>query len=108
MLAERFAQVRDAFVLDGAGPRFMQDREELVGGVVPISGLLIDSPGANTIKNNVDLFVKRGRVTTLSRAAAAMSLFALQTFAPSGGAGHRTSLRGGGPLTTLPPARFLA
>ncbi|WP_239500552.1 type I-E CRISPR-associated protein Cse1/CasA, partial [Streptococcus pneumoniae] len=30
----------------------------------------------------------------------------LQTYAPSGGAGHRTSLRGGGPLTTLlAPAR---
>jgi CRISPR system Cascade subunit CasA len=30
-----------------------------------------------------------------------MALFTLQTYAPSGGAGHRTSLRGGGPLTTL-------
>lgn len=30
-----------------------------------------------------------------------MALYALQAFAPSGGAGHRTSLRGGGPLTTL-------
>lgn len=31
----------------------------------------------------------------------AASLFTLQINAPSGGAGHRTSVRGGGPLTTL-------
>jgi CRISPR system Cascade subunit CasA len=30
-----------------------------------------------------------------------MALYTLQQFAPSGGAGHRTSLRGGGPLVTL-------
>jgi CRISPR system Cascade subunit CasA len=30
-----------------------------------------------------------------------MAIFTLQVNAPSGGAGHRTSLRGGGPLTTL-------
>ena len=62
---------------------------------------LIESPGANTIKENKDLFQKRAQVEALSRGAAAMALFALQTFAPSGGAGHRTSLRGGGPLTTI-------
>jgi CRISPR system Cascade subunit CasA len=28
-------------------------------------------------------------------------LLTLQTYAPAGGAGHRTSLRGGGPLSTL-------
>jgi CRISPR system Cascade subunit CasA len=30
-----------------------------------------------------------------------MALYNLHQFAPSGGAGHRTSLRGGGPLVTL-------
>jgi CRISPR system Cascade subunit CasA len=30
-----------------------------------------------------------------------MALLTLQTYAPAGGQGHRTSLRGGGPLTTL-------
>jgi CRISPR system Cascade subunit CasA len=38
----------------------------------------------------------------IGRGAAAIALYALQSFAPSGGAGHRVSLRGGGPLTTLP------
>ena len=44
---------------------------------------------------------KRGGVLVLSRAAAAMALFTLNAYAPPGGAGHRTSLRGGGPMTTL-------
>ncbi|MBM3518222.1 MAG: type I-E CRISPR-associated protein Cse1/CasA, partial [Alphaproteobacteria bacterium] len=51
--------------------------------------------------NNADLFVKRAEVAVLSRALAAAALLTLQTYAPSGGKGHRTSLRGGGPLTTL-------
>jgi CRISPR system Cascade subunit CasA len=37
----------------------------------------------------------------LSISTAALALLTLQTMAPSGGAGHRTSLRGGGPLSTL-------
>jgi CRISPR system Cascade subunit CasA len=66
-----------------------------------VEALLIDAPGANTIRDNADHFVKRGRTVALSRAGAAAVLATLQTSAPSGGAGHRTSLRGGGPLTTL-------
>ncbi len=44
---------------------------------------------------------KRSRTPVLGLPAATIALFALQTFAPAGGAGHRTSLRGNGPLTTL-------
>ncbi|MCC3246303.1 type I-E CRISPR-associated protein Cse1/CasA [Methylocystis sp. WRRC1] len=101
-LDEAFAPFVAAFVLDGEGARFGQDMDALADAdETPISGLLIEAPGANTIKENKDLFQKRGQVQGLSRAAAAMALFTLQTFAPSGGAGHRVSLRGGGPLTTL-------
>lgn len=101
-LDEAFAPFADAFILDGDGPRFGQDVDSLGDAEeYPVSGLLIEAPGANTLKENKDLFQKRGQVETLSRAAAAMALFTLQTFAPSGGAGHRTSLRGGGPMTTL-------
>lgn len=96
-----FAPLARAFVLDGDGPRFGQDAEEIAGEVVPVSQLLIEAPGANTVKRNLDHFVRRGGVETLSRAGAAMALFTLQTYAPSGGAGHRVSVRGGGPLTTL-------
>lgn len=101
-LDEAFAPFAAAFTLDGEGPRFGQDMDALADAdETPVSGLLIEAPGANTIKENKDLFQKRGQVHSLSRAAAAMALFTLQTFAPSGGAGHRVSVRGGGPLTTL-------
>lgn len=91
------------FHLLGERPLFMQDltlkqEEENVMGV---AALLIDSPGENTIKNDTDFFVKRGRIETLCPACAAMALYTMQAFAPSGGAGYRTSLRGGGPLSTL-------
>ena len=97
-----FAPWAQCFSLDGPGPRFMQDLDELAeADEKEISGLLIDAPGDNALRNNTDFFIKRGRVPVLGRAAAAMALFTLQTYAPSGGVGHRTSLRGGGPLTTL-------
>ncbi len=96
-----FGSVAEAFVLDGDGPRFCQDLDPLEGEESPIERLLIDTPGDNTLRRNADLLVKRGRLESLGRPAAAMALYALQAFAPSGGAGHRTSMRGGGPLTTL-------
>lgn len=103
-LHNAFGAHSDAFLLDGDGPRFMQDltlTPEEAGEPVPIGSLLIESPGANTITHNADLFIKRGGVNRLCPACAAAALFTLQGFAPSGGAGNRTSLRGGGPLTTL-------
>lgn len=102
VLRECFAPVARAFNLDGPGPRFLQDLDPLsVAKEKEIGALLIDAPGTSTLRKNADLFVKRGGVPVLSRAAAAMALFTLNAFAPSGGAGHRTSLRGGGPMTTL-------
>lgn len=103
-LRRRFAKVRDAFELGGPGPRFMQDSDRLENdgkGRKRVSALLIDSPAEKTRKENTDLFVKRDQVNTLGRAAAAMALFTINSYAPQGGSGHRTSLRGGGPLTTL-------
>lgn len=107
VLHEAFAPLAHAFVLDGDGPRFMQDAEAFAGDANPVETLLIDAPGSQTRKKNADHFVKRDAVTTMSRAAAAMALFTLQSFAPAGGAGNRVGLRGGGPLTTLaiPPWR---
>ena len=101
-LRQRFASIDHAFCLDGPGPRFLQDLDSLAGAEEKeIAALLIDAPGAQTLRNNADLFVKRGGVPVMCRAAAAMALFTLSAYAPAGGAGHRTSLRGGGPLTTL-------
>ena len=98
-----FAPVEAAFEFDGDGPRFMQDFNLRAGGgaTCDIGALLIESPGANTVKKNRDHFVKRGRVDGLCPHCVAMALLTLQINAPSGGAGHRTGLRGGGPLTTL-------
>lgn len=92
-----------AFELDGDGPRFMQDIDtDLCSGEPEhIAALLMDSPGGNALRLNTDHFVKRGEVKQLSPALAATALFSLQTNAPAGGQGNRTSLRGGGPLTTL-------
>lgn len=93
-----------AFTLDGEGPRFLQDfsaSDLAEQAPVPIENLLIDAAGENTQKLNKDLFVKRNRVPAMGLPAAAMALITLQTYAPSGGQGHRTSMRGGGPLTTL-------
>lgn len=93
-----------AFDLDGDGPRFFQDitaadfSETEPGS---IGQLLMETPGDQTLRLNKDLFVKRNRVERLGRPAAAMALLTLQTYAPMGGQGHRTSMRGGGPLTTL-------
>lgn len=102
VLRARFNSIADAFDFDGAGPRFLQDRDPLDSAEEKaVVALLIDAPGAQTLRNNTDLFVKRGGAPVLGRAAAAMALFTLNAYAPAGGAGHRTSLRGGGPLTTL-------
>lgn len=89
------------FKYDGDGPRFMQDLSLDSPPDVPIASLLIDSPGENAIKNNSDHFVKRGRIQHVCPHCAVTALLTLQINAPAGGAGNRTGLRGGGPLTTL-------
>ncbi len=96
-----FAPLAHAFNLDGEGPRFLQDFEDLVSDPEPVERLLIEAPGESATKQNTDLLVRRGRVLSLGRAGAAMALFTLQSWAPEGGRGNLTGLRGGGPLTTL-------
>lgn len=100
-LQARLDPIAHAFDLDGDGPRAFQDLDPLDGDEIPVERLLIEAPGDQSIRRNTDLFARRDRVRHLSRAAAAAALVTLQTYAPSGGRGHRTSLRGGGPLTTL-------
>lgn len=93
----------DAFQFDGDGPRIFQDLslKPSEADEVAISQLLIDSPGDNAIRNHTDWWIKRGRVEALCPACAFTALATLQINAPSGGAGNRTGVRGGGPLTTL-------
>jgi CRISPR system Cascade subunit CasA len=103
-LEQAFGALPDAFQLDGDGVRFLQDFSAEDFAKVkpwPIERLLFDAPGEQSVELNKDLFVKRGTVSVLGAPAAAMGLITMQAHAPSGGAGYRTSMRGGGPLTTL-------
>ena len=110
VLGEKLAAIAFAFTLDGDGARCFQDINPLADSESkPITALLIDAPGENAEKKNTDLFVKRSEAQGLCPAYAAAALVTLQTFAPAGGQGNRTSMRGGGPLTTLPlPRRKVA
>ncbi|MBP9008710.1 MAG: type I-E CRISPR-associated protein Cse1/CasA [Methanospirillum sp.] len=101
VLKEQFRQIQDAFSLDGKGPRFMQDISIGDEKTNSVDGLLIEMPGENTVKKNTDFFVKRDTVKQMCASCAAMALFTLQVNGPGGGAGHKTGLRGGGPLTSV-------
>ncbi len=100
-LKAAFEPIADAFNLYGSGPRFMQETGLEDGKTWPIDNLLIDMPEASKNSDNTDWFVKRGLIETLCPACTAMALYTLQTNAPGGGRGHMTSMRGGGPMTTL-------
>jgi CRISPR system Cascade subunit CasA len=66
ILDAAFAFVAHAFALDGDGPRFLQDFEDLISDPEPIERLLIEAPGASTVRDNTDLLVHRGRVANPS------------------------------------------
>ena len=101
MLRAAMKPLAPAFNLLGDGPRFLQDLEPLQGDGNPPEMLFIDSAGDSTARKNADLMVRRGRYEALPLPLAAMALYTLQAFAPAGGAGNRTSMRGGGPMVTL-------
>lgn len=105
-LREALAPFASHFELAGNGPRFLQDSEPFERAakspdVKTVDMLYIDSAGNVTASKNADLMVKRDRFTSVGAAEAAMAIYTLQAFAPTGGAGNRTSMRGGGPMTTL-------
>lgn len=102
-LRDRLAPFAPAFELMGDGPRFCQDVEAFEEKEKKFSPdlLFFDHADEEKQKKNSDLMVRRGRYLSLDPATAAMALFLLQSWAPAGGRGHMTSLRGGGPLVTL-------
>lgn len=101
ILNDKFMKVSHAFELGGDNARFMQDFTSFDEEPIDIGKLLIECPGDETLRKNLDHFVKRGTVCALCPACCTAALFTLQLNAPAGGQGHRTSLRGGGPLTTI-------
>ncbi len=101
VLKEVFSKVQEAFEIDSDGPAFMQDFHLLDFKEKKVSELLIEAPGSKTTKENRDHFIKRGKIDKIGPYWSSIALFTLQINAPTGGVGNRTSLRGGGPLTTL-------
>lgn len=96
-LQNQFAALCPAFEITADGAAFMQDQDALSeSNEKSTAELLIDlGADSNLFFNKVNMW--RG----LCETCFAQALFTLQINAPSGGVGHRTSLRGGGPLTTL-------
>ncbi|NCB97012.1 MAG: type I-E CRISPR-associated protein Cse1/CasA [Bacteroidia bacterium] len=101
VLSEAMEKELEYFELVGDTVSFMQEPSLHDAKIKPIASLLIDSPGDNTIEMNTDHFVKRDGVKGLCEACTATALYTLNVNAPAGGAGIRTSLRGGGPLTAI-------
>lgn len=99
--AEAVVEATPYFELAGEGMTFMQELGDFGGKRVSAGALFVEGPGAISVENNTDVFTRRLRSQTLCRRAAAIALYVHQNFAPSGGKGYRTSVRGGGPLTTL-------
>ena len=100
-LAEALSTYQYAFELEVDGPAFMQDLLLLNTGGLKLNknsvrSLLIDAGSRSNLHFNVypEDFV-------LCEICFAKALFTLQINSPAGGSGTRTSLRGGGPLTTL-------
>ena len=104
-LRDRMEALAGLFEFAGDGPRFMQDLERFEAAPKseprPIELIFLDAGGMRTRVKNADLAVQRGRYDSLSLGVGAMALYTLQAWAPAGGPGQLTSLRGGGPLVTL-------
>ncbi|QQN49911.1 type I-E CRISPR-associated protein Cse1/CasA [Stutzerimonas balearica] len=96
-LEAAFAPYRHAFLLENDGPAFMQDLalpDE--ANQLPVLELLIDAGSSSNL-----YFNKPAADHGLCQHCFAQAVLTLQLNAPAGGRGVRTSLRGGGPLTTL-------
>ncbi|QLA20887.1 type I-E CRISPR-associated protein Cse1/CasA [Desulfolutivibrio sulfoxidireducens] len=103
-LAQALAPYADVFILDGDGPRFLQDLTVADDPKVkekPVDALFIDYPGEDADTSGADFFRRITGPMRLCPACAAAALFVLQAWSPAGGQGNRTSLRGGGPLSTI-------
>ncbi len=103
--------VTSSFDLEGNHP-FMQDRSLLLDGRdedyrKPIQKFLVDGVSEQQEKNNSDLFERSGTISSLCAPCAAAAIYDMQAHAPQGSAGYYTSLRGGGPSSTIVIAETL-
>lgn len=93
-LEQLLAPLAPAFELEGDGPRFCQDLDMPLTDERPADYLLIEVAGSQ------GHFVKTDGHFGLCEPCAAAALYTLQAYAPPGGRGHLTGIRGGGPLVT--------
>jgi CRISPR system Cascade subunit CasA len=100
-LGEALSSATDAFELTDPETPFLQDPKVEDRDPRTFARLLIDAPGENTRDQNRDHFIKAESDPAVCPACAAAALYTMQANAPSGGRGYLTSLRGGGPATTL-------
>jgi len=100
-LREHMGALQGYFNVGGDGARCFQDADLHDADPRPIASLFIEEPGGQTVRQNRDLFIKREQYPLLGLSAAMAVVINMQNSAPSGGQGHRTSMRGGGPLNTL-------
>lgn len=98
---EKVLQYADCFEIDANGPAFMQDYSLTEGGKEETLGNLFINLPANEHFSTLDDSGVKSEPQQINPYWAAVALYTLQTFAPSGGRGHRVGLRGGGPLTTI-------
>jgi len=92
-LRKQLEPLAHAFNLLGEGPRFMQDMGLSANDQIPINSILMDT--------NEAFFSKPVKTGQFCPACASMALIAIQQNAAAVGRGHRVSLRGSGPVTTL-------
>ena len=101
-LRSAFSPYAKAFAIEGYGALFMQDFDPgLKDEPIAINRLLLSEPNEGYEGRNTDHFTHRSGSWRLCAACASLTLFTLQLNAPEGGRGHYTSLRGGGPMTTI-------
>ncbi|RVU45721.1 type I-E CRISPR-associated protein Cse1/CasA [Lujinxingia sediminis] len=101
-LEAAFEPWESAFELDAEeGPRFMQDFNCLEGEGKKkcLRNLLFNESGNSS--SNKDLYTKRRNGVRFCSSCTAQAIFTLMLNATAGGSGHRVSLRGGGPMTTV-------
>ncbi|MBV1932820.1 MAG: type I-E CRISPR-associated protein Cse1/CasA, partial [Porticoccaceae bacterium] len=87
-LEQAFKRIEPAFDLntENGTPAFMQDFDlPYEKKDVPVGKILIEAPGENTVKHNIDHFIKRDFVNCISSYWAAVALFTLQINGPPSG-----------------------
>ncbi len=96
-LQQTFAPYTQAFDWQASGPAFMQDLQlPADANQCSVRDLLIDAGSDSNL-----YFNKPSASFALCPSCSVQALLTLQINAPPGGRGTRTSVRGGGPLTTL-------